>query len=300
MISPKEQFSKFQSHNRWQKFVYFPLIRILIAVLFLIPVIIFHNIIIAHAKEIFMDSSYEWFKSIYWIVDVLIFMLAYRLYTKYIEKRPATEFSTPRAQKELGIGVAIGAILISVTVGIMVLAECYTIDSFGSWTTFMPLFGQFGVDTFLEELIFRIIAFRLIEEWLGSLWGFVIACLIFSLAHMENPNYTVWTMVSMSSLGMLLTASYMLTRRIWLAWGVHFGWNYFQTAVFGMANSGVTDHTTFITPRITGPEWLTGGLFGIEASWAAFAITTIVAILIIRTAIKQDQIIKPKWLRSSV
>jgi len=262
-----------------------------------VPVVLIHNTIVMFAKEMFEQSSYEWFKDVLWLVDIVMFVLAYQFCTRVVEKRPSLEFSTSGAVPEIGMGVTIGAILVSATVGIMFMANSYAVDDHGSWATFAHLLRRFGFDAFLEELVFRIIVFRLLEEWLGSLWGFIIACSIFSLVHMGNPNSTVWTTVSISALSVLLTASFMLTRHIWLVWGVHFGWNYFQTAVFGMANSGRSDHVTFITPRITGPEWLTGGAFGIEASWLAFALMTVTAVIIIRTAVKRGQVVKPQWLR---
>ena len=33
--------------------------------------------------------------------------------------------------------------------------------------------------------------------------------------------------------GLLLGAAYVLTRRLWLAIGIHFGWNFMQAGVFG-------------------------------------------------------------------
>jgi membrane protease YdiL (CAAX protease family) len=33
--------------------------------------------------------------------------------------------------------------------------------------------------------------------------------------------------------GVLLSAAYVLTRRLWLAIGIHFGWDFSQDAIFG-------------------------------------------------------------------
>ena len=51
-----------------------------------------------------------------------------------------------------------------------------------------------------------------------------------------------------------------------MSWAVHFSWNYMQTGVFGMNNSGLAQGG-FITPLLSGPDWLTGGAFGLEGSW---------------------------------
>jgi len=290
-------FSEVKPQSVGGKIVQFPIFRILISIVFLIPPILIHNTIVMLVRDVFEPASYEWFKDVMWIADILLFMLSYYFYTRFVEKRPAYELSKSKAFSETGVGILVGAILVTVVVGIMFLAKCYAIDSFGEWDTLVHLLRQFGAGAFLEELIFRVIVFRLLEEWLGSLSAFIISCLMFSLAHMGNPNATVLTTVTISALSALLTSSFMLTRRIWLVLGLHFGWNYFQTAVFGMANSGRSDHMTLVSPRITGPEWLTGGAFGIEASWLAFALMAITALIMIRMALQRGQIVKPAWQR---
>jgi hypothetical protein len=57
----------------------------------------------------------------------------------------------------------------------------------------------------------------------------------------------------------------MLTRRLWLAIGIHIAWNFVQGGVFGIATSGVPT-TGWFNSTFSGPVLLTGGEFGAEAS----------------------------------
>ena len=62
----------------------------------------------------------------------------------------------------------------------------------------------------------------------------------------------------------------MVTRALWLPIGLHFAWNFFQGPVFGFPVSG-TQTSTLLQLEPVGPELLTGGRFGPEASLVGVA-----------------------------
>lgn len=81
----------------------------------------------------------------------------------------------------------------------------------------------------VEELVFRGVVFRVLEEWLGTWVALVLASLLFGGLHLTNPDATLWGAVAIAlDAGTLLTACYVLIRRLWLAIGLHFGWNFLQ------------------------------------------------------------------------
>jgi hypothetical protein len=51
-------------------------------------------------------------------------------------------------------------------------------------------------------------------------------------------------------------------------WGLHLFWNWTQGSIFGIEVSGLTDivTTSLLKESDPGPDWLTGGNYGIEAS----------------------------------
>src|SRR5947208_798161 len=61
--------------------------------------------------------------------------------------------------------------------------------------------------------------------------------------------------------GNFLAAAYMMTRRLWLVIGAHFGWNFTESGM-GAAVSGNVSHG-LVKASVTGPTYLTGGIFGI-------------------------------------
>ena len=56
------------------------------------------------------------------------------------------------------------------------------------------------------------------------------------------------------------------TGRVWLPIGLHLAWNFTQGGIFGVAVSGTNLAPGLLVSRFSGPEWLSGGLFGAEAS----------------------------------
>ena len=64
-----------------------------------------------------------------------------------------------------------------------------------------------------------------------------------------------------------------------------------------MPNSGVTNLPSWITPSISGPAWLTGSDFGIEASAGGIILPLAAGILLFLVAIRRGQIVTPRWVR---
>lgn len=96
---------------------------------------------------------------------------------------------------------------------------------------------------------------------------------------------------------MLLTAVYLLTRRLWLSIGAHMAWNFTQGGIFSDSVSGAFEQPGLFKATIAGPELLTGGKFGMEASIVALLICTTVGFVFLCMAINRGQIVKPVWQR---
>ena len=130
-----------------------------------------------------------------------------------------------------------------------------------------------------EEVLFRGIVFRMIDDRWGTVVALVVSALIFGFVHITNNNATVWSSVAIAvEAGLLLGAAYKWSGTLWVPIGIHWSWNYFQGPVFGFAVSG-NGTPSLITPVIQGSDWLTGGSFGAEASIPAFVLGLALAIV---------------------
>ena len=96
---------------------------------------------------------------------------------------------------------------------------------------------------------------------------------------------------------LILAGAFILTRRIWLCWGIHWGWNFVQDGVLGMPNSGVTYLPSWIIPEVSGPTWLTGGSIGIELSVLGVVLSMAVGVVLLKLAWDRGQVLGPGWRR---
>lgn len=116
-----------------------------------------------------------------------------------------------------------------------------------------------------EELVFRGYLLQNMMEGMNVLAAVVISCIIYGVVHMTNPNAGLLSSAIIVLFGFLRIYGYLITGQLWLSFGMHIGWNFFQGHIFGFAASGQeTPSLILLVP--TGPEWLSGGAFGPEGS----------------------------------
>jgi hypothetical protein len=65
-----------------------------------------------------------------------------------------------------------------------------------------------------------------------------------------------------------------------MPFGLHFGWTFVLGVVFGLPVSGLTIFATMIHGKASGPRWLTGGSYGVEASATGSAVIVIATVLL--------------------
>lgn len=208
--------------------------------------------------------------------------LAYRLFVATIEKRQPAELALPGAARETGFGIAIGATLGLTVAGILAAAGAFSITGVSADWAFLlkSLPEQIMVATF-EELLFRAVLFRLVAQRWGVRTSLVVSFVLFALAHMQNDNVSVLAIAMTGVASITLCACYLLTGRIWLPLGMHFGWNFLYDGFFAVPLSGHAARG-WLQVSLSGPEWLTGGAYGVEASVLTLVLWGGAAILMLR------------------
>ena len=90
-IRADQLFTQARPVSRLGKIVQFPIVRILIAVLFLVPVLALDKAFRAAVYPSLSGNIVVVLKYIEAVIFFALFVVAYRLYAKHIEKRPALE-----------------------------------------------------------------------------------------------------------------------------------------------------------------------------------------------------------------
>jgi membrane protease YdiL (CAAX protease family) len=131
-----------------------------------------------------------------------------------------------------------------------------------------------------EELLFRGVPLVLLAGALGRGSAVVLLAIVFSLAHLANPNVTMLGIGNIALAGVFLGLAFYAPGGIWTAWGAHLGWNAILAAL-DTPVSGVPFPIPLLDYEPGDPAWLTGGPFGPEGGLASTIALTI-AVLVAR------------------
>ena len=190
---------------------------------------------------------------------------------------------TPGWAKQFAIGCAIGAALVIVSVipiailGHLSFRTTVSLHSLvrAALVVFVVLAGALA-----EELMFRGYPFQRLVEATGAARAIVVFSILFGAVHLMNPGSSLWGLVNTIVIGIFLAIAYLRSRALWLPWGFHFAWNLTMGLLIGLPVSGFRLFNVIVHGTSTGPRWLTGGSYGIEAS-AAGALAIALGLLIV-------------------
>ncbi len=211
-------------------------------------------------------SNNVWWKFLLLLLGGISILGLYAAYVKILEKRQVSELRIRRAIPDLFTGLAIGVLFITCTVGVLALLGVYKIGSIDfHWEQLLLNFAALSIVAVGEEVIFRGIIFKMIDERFNTISAIVISSLVFGLMHLAAVD--LWTAIAISAeAGIMLAAAYKLRNNLWVPVGIHWAWNFMLGPVLGVSVSGNVQEYSLFAPQISGPYILTGGNNGFEGS----------------------------------
>ena len=209
------------------------------------------------------------------IAGSIALVATYWLAVRLGERRQVPELNFRRALPDLLLGLAVGAALMAAIVGTLyafgwVVIEPRTVDRIA-----LALRDSLR-SSVLEELVLRLVIFRLLWRAFGIWPAIAVAALLFGALHLANPDSSLFAAACLIAGEGVGIGLYLLTGRIWAPDGMHAAWNFTQGWVFGAIVSGTTDIAggpLALHPAKGVAEALSGGGFGPEASWAALIVS---------------------------
>lgn len=130
-----------------------------------------------------------------------------------------------------------------------------------------------------EEFSFRGYVQYTLTTGMGFWPAAILLSCLFGLAHKSNPGETWSGLFSVVLFGLLFCIFLRRTGNLWWAVGFHAGWDWGQTFFYGVADSGIPPYHNLFGSVFHGPDWLTGGSVGPEASVFTPIVLIIVAFL---------------------
>jgi membrane protease YdiL (CAAX protease family) len=280
--------------SKIQRVLQNPAIKIFLAFFWIITIVTVEQLLL----RMIPNGHNEILVMLFALLIAITAYCAYYIFVRVIEKREMIEFSTSGAARELLLGTLLGAALMSLVMACIWLFGGYKVGGSNDWKVIIPFLALGIISGVFEEILFRGVLFRIVEESLGTWLALLISASFFGFAHLANPNATLFSAIAIAfEAGVLLSAAYLMTRRLWLAIGIHAAWNFVQGGIFGVAVSGGAS-VGLLRGTTAGPVILTGGGFGAEASIIALIICTAAGLFLLYRSCKKGTFIQPYWKRA--
>ena len=222
--------------------------------------------------------------------DLVTFASAYTaaLVMAKLERRGADLYGLPLGQafgKSFWQGILLGLGEVSLLIGLIAAFGGY---SFGKLALhgagLLGWAGLWGL-AFLfvglsEEFLFRGYAQYTLARGLGFWRAAVGLSLVFGAVHLKNPGEGLLGAANVAVTGLVFALALKRTGNLWLAVGWHAAFDFGETFLFSVPDSGFVFDQHLSNAVLAGPVWLTGGAVGPEGSVFGFLTMGISALAI--------------------
>jgi membrane protease YdiL (CAAX protease family) len=279
----------------WRRIVDFPLVAMLIAIFITFvcftAALLIGKFLLPNIPGFSLNMKFD-------LIAIVLLLIAYKLVIRRLGAQPRDDYRDNAALRRLGVGLAAGFIVFSIAVGVAALLGVYRITGAGDASGLLPaLLASAIFPAVSEELVFRGILFRWIEDFGGSWLALLLTSVFFGAAHLMNPHASAIAAVGIAfEAGVMLGSAYMLTRSLWLPMGLHAAWNFTQGEVYDIPVSGTKVHG-LVDAQLSGDPLLTGNGFGLEASIIAIVVATLFGLWLLWLAVRRGEVVRPWWVR---
>ena len=227
------------------------------------------------------------------VVGSVAMLATYAVAVDLVERRRVPELGLRRLLPDLAIGLAVGGVLIVMIIGSMWAAGWVTITA-TPITKIAESVKQAIQSGVIEEVLMRLIIFRLLWRAAGVFPALILTALLFGGLHLSNPDATLFAALCLVAGEGIGVGLYLLTGRIWMSIGWHAGWNFAQGWIFGSTVSGLN---LFVggplqtRPTAGVPKILSGGGFGAESSLSALIISLVASVFFLGLVWKRGRFV---------
>lgn len=142
------------------------------------------------------------------------------------------------------------------------------------WAVFFVVVGLF------EEFLFRGYTQYTLGDGIGFWLAAVVLSVGFGLVHLKNPGEGWVGAAGVVTIGLIFALSLRRTGSLWFAVGLHASFDFGETFLYSVPNSGIIFDGHLSNASLHGATWLTGGTVGPEGSVFSFLTMAILAVVI--------------------
>lgn len=217
------------------------------------------------------------------VVQEIIFVIAMTIAAfvmSRIEKRKMGQYGLPARQAFGPLfwqGVVWGFIAITATLVLIAALHGFSFGSVALSGTRLIMYAAawgaaFLLTGFGEEFVFRGYSQFTLTTGMKFWPSAIVLSILFGALHLGNAGEGWIGAASAALIGFFFCFTLRRTGTIWFAVGLHAAWDYGETFVYGVPDSGFAPPGHLLNSSFHGSRWLTGGTVGPEASVACFVI----------------------------
>jgi membrane protease YdiL (CAAX protease family) len=201
----------------------------------------------------------------------------------YIEGRSVDDYGLPRRQafgKMFWIGAVWGLVAITI---LLVAMRAVHVVSFGPvvlhgirivkfaafWAVFFLLVGVF------EEFLLRGYLLFTTAQRAGFWPAAALLSCAFGAIHLNNAGEGLVGALGAAAIGFFFCLTLRRTGNLWFAVGFHASWDWGETYLYAVPNSGTNAPGHLLSSSFSGNPWLTGGTVGPEGSVLCFVLLVV-------------------------
>jgi uncharacterized protein len=200
-----------------------------------------------------------------------------------LEQRPMGVYGLPARSalgKQFWLGSLFGLGQIAMLIGVIAAFGGYSFGSLAEhgmeiakWALLWGIF--FVVVALFEEFFFRGYSLYTLAEGIGFWSAAVLLAVSFGLVHKTNPGENWIGVAGVVLVGLFWSFTLKRTGSLWFALGMHASFDFGETFLFSVPDSGMIFPGHLSNATLHGPNWLTGGTPGPEGSVFDFLILVV-------------------------
>ncbi len=143
-----------------------------------------------------------------------------------------------------------------------------------------------------EELWCRGFMYERLHERYPLWVSIAINGILFGLLHMFNPGVSALPIIGIIVTGVSYSLLRWYSGSIWIAMGIHTGWNFTQNFLFGLPNSGLVSEASLfhLDASVANSSWVYDYGFGVEGGVPAIIVDAAIGIICLYLAYKSGRI----------
>ena len=208
---------------------------------------------------------------------VFLLLLGYAAFGSWMDRQssPISEQGLPRragSLGEIGLGLSVGwSVALICVIPLVIIGGIAIVLSLqpSAWGWLVVDIAFFALMALAEEIAFRGYGFQRFAYAVGPIGAALGYAAFYAITQALLPGASHSSVAVSVALSLLLSTAYLRTRALWVGWGLNFGWKASRALLFGLAISGVNNHSPVVQGDPMGPFWLTGGGLGLDGTWVA-------------------------------